>query len=52
MTSATCAYCGKFVDDERVVRAAGRRVCDLVCAKRFLRETPADRLFQRASEVA
>lgn len=47
----TCAFCGKFVDDDRVVRAAGRRVCDLVCARRFLEETPATKLYQRASEV-
>lgn len=46
-----CAYCGKFVDDDHVVRAAGRRVCDLVCARRFLEETPARKLYQRASEV-
>jgi len=48
----TCAYCGKFVDDDPPVRAAGRRVCDLVCARRFLEETPASLLYQRASELS
>lgn len=51
MTDRTCAYCGKFVEDDPRTRAAGRPVCDLICARRFLSETPATRLFTRASEV-
>lgn len=50
--SPTCAYCGKFTEDNPRTTAAGRPVCDLVCAKRFLRETPARRLFKSASELA
>jgi hypothetical protein len=52
MTGPTCAYCGHFVEDDPRTTAAGRPVCDLICAKRFLRETPARILYQRASELA
>ena len=52
MTDRTCAYCGKFVEDDPRTTAAGRLVCDLICAERFLRETPARLLYQRASELA